>query len=68
MTKQPYIADPSYVKALRVARGHTQAQAAIACGVGLRTWHGWENGRTPADVARLRIYEMDHPVKEGAGR
>ncbi len=32
------------IRAVRVAAGLTQAEAAEMCQAGLRTWHGWENG------------------------
>lgn len=35
---------PAEIQALRAARGWTQAEAAAACGVNIRTWQRWEEG------------------------
>ena len=41
-TKAPTLSDE--LRAWRERVGYTQNEAADALGVGLRTYHGWENG------------------------
>ena len=39
------------LKALRISKGLTQVEAAAICGVGLRTFIDWENGRNQKPLA-----------------